>query len=80
MLILLNFQQQVFSQELELRAEKDGVLLLENDQARYFYQAKTKSLDGQYGRANYVHPLYGLKGEILTEDFPEDHLQHHGIF
>src|SRR5262249_48094111 len=35
---------------------------------------------GQFERANYVHPLYGLDGEILTEDFPADHLHHRGIF
>lgn len=31
-------------------------------------------------RSNYVHPLYGLDGEILTEDFPADHLHHRGLF
>jgi len=30
--------------------------------------------------SNYVHPLYGLDGEVLTEDFPLDHLHQHGIF
>lgn len=28
----------------------------------------------------YVHPLYGLNGEILTENAPKDHFHHHGIF
>jgi hypothetical protein len=27
-----------------------------------------------------VHPLYGLGGEVLTDDFPQDHYHHHGIF
>ena len=31
-------------------------------------------------RANYIHPLYGLDGEVLTDDFPSDHLHHRGIF
>jgi len=31
-------------------------------------------------RACYVHPLWGLDGETLTDDFPEDHLHHRGIF
>jgi len=38
-----------------------------------------KDLDAK-SRPHYVHPLYGLDGEILTEDFPFDHLHHHGIF
>ena len=28
----------------------------------------------------YVHPLYGLNGEILTDNVPGDHYHHHGIF
>ena len=31
-------------------------------------------------RSSYVHPLYGLDGEILTDDFPPDHLHHRGLF
>ncbi len=36
--------------------------------------------DARRTRACYVHPLYGLSGEVLTEDFPRDHFHHHGIF
>ena len=28
----------------------------------------------------YVHPLHGLRGEILTDNAPADHYHHHGIF
>ena len=45
-----------------------------------FYRLAPKSLNGEYARSNYIHPLYGLDGEILTEDFPEDHLHHRGVF
>jgi hypothetical protein len=31
-------------------------------------------------RACYVHPVWGLNGEVLTDDFPPDHYHHHGIF
>ncbi len=31
-------------------------------------------------RACYVHPVYGLDGEVLTDDFPEDHYHHRGLF
>lgn len=34
----------------------------------------------RYNRACYVHPLYGLDGESLTEDFPRDHYHHRGVF
>lgn len=31
-------------------------------------------------RSNYIHPLYGLNGEILTRDWSKDHPHHRGIY
>lgn len=31
-------------------------------------------------RSTYLHPIYGLDGEILTDDFPKDHYHHRGLF
>lgn len=31
-------------------------------------------------RSCYIHPLFSLDGQVLTDDFPEDHLHHHGLF
>jgi hypothetical protein len=36
--------------------------------------------DKKFRRTGYIHPLYGLDGEILTQDFPEDHYHHRGVF
>jgi hypothetical protein len=36
--------------------------------------------DGRGSRACYIHPLWGLNGEVLTDDFPKDHYHHHGVF
>ena len=30
-------------------------------------------------RSSYVHPILGLDGEVLTEDFPKDHPHHRGL-
>jgi hypothetical protein len=68
------------AQKLKATASEDGVLITEGDAKVLFYQRKPKSLDGKYERANYVHPLYDLDGNVLTEDFPNDHLHHRGIF
>lgn len=57
-----------------------GVELLENGQPVFFYQEKPKSRDGEYTCNNYLHPLYSLKGDTLTEEFPTDHPYHRGIF
>jgi len=65
-----------------LKAEKtgEGVMITEGGHPILFYQSRPKSREGAYERANYIHPLHGLQGEILTEDFPADHLHHRGIF
>ena len=57
-----------------------GFSIAEGEEQVLFYQRQHKSMDGKYTRANYIHPLYGLDGEILTEDFPADHLHHRGVF
>ena len=31
-------------------------------------------------RSDYIHPLYGLNGEVLTRDWPVDHPHHRGIY
>jgi len=58
----------------------EGVLILEGQDSVLFYQSKVKSKDGQFPRANYIHPLWGVDGAVLTEDFPKDHLHHRGVF
>ncbi|MFP4057542.1 MAG: DUF6807 family protein [Candidatus Brocadiia bacterium] len=39
-----------------------------------------KGVPDRYDRACYIHPLYGLDGEVLTDDFPRDHRHHRGVF
>ncbi len=41
---------------------------------------KVPAKDTRRTRACYVHPLWGLQGEVLTDDFPKDHYHHHGVF
>ncbi len=31
-------------------------------------------------RSNYIHPVYGLEGEMLTRDWSKDHPHHRGIY
>ncbi len=66
-----------------VRVTKDpqGYWFTEGDTKVLFYQAERKALpDGQAARSNYFHPLYDLDGNVLTEDFPKDHVHHRGIF
>ncbi len=41
---------------------------------------KVPEKDHRRSRACYIHPLWGLGGELLTDDFPRDHYHHHGVF
>ncbi|MBN1482739.1 hypothetical protein EH223_12190 [candidate division KSB1 bacterium] len=57
-----------------------GFLFTENGSNVAFYQRAPKSYNGAYTRNNYVHPLWSLAGDTLTEDYPPDHAHHRGIF
>jgi hypothetical protein len=57
-----------------------GIVFTEDGKKILFYQSEPKSIDGKYERSNYIHPLWGINGALLTEDFPADHLHHRGIF
>jgi hypothetical protein len=78
-LISCTFQQTTKS-SFQFNSSKAGVELLENGHPVFFYQKMPKSLDGRYVCTNYIHPLYSLNGDILTEEFPVDHPYHRGIF
>ncbi|HBH24687.1 MAG TPA: hypothetical protein DDY13_14860 [Cytophagales bacterium] len=68
------------AQDFKFELSPDGILLMESGDRVLFYQRNLKSEEGKYGRAHYFHPLYGLKGDILTKDVPPDHPHHRGVF
>jgi HEAT repeat protein len=41
-----------------------------------------EGVTGKYAvqRSNYIHPLYGPNGEVLTADYQKDHPHHRGIY
>ncbi|MBN1908833.1 MAG: PmoA family protein [Pirellulales bacterium] len=41
---------------------------------------KVPKKDRRRQQAAFIHPVYGLSGEVLTDSFPRDHYHHHGIF
>lgn len=78
--------QNGFSQQNEKRVfsfaeNAQGIQLNENDRPVFFYQKTNKMLAGKYKVSNYLHPLYSLDGDTLTEECPPtDHPYHRGIF
>lgn len=73
-------ENHAISSRFEFTKSDQGILVKEDGRDVLFYQMAPKSLNGEYTRTNYIHPLYGLDGAILTEDFPEDHYHQRGIF
>jgi len=70
----------LYSQNFVVTKSGEGLEIHQLGKKVLFYQQQPKSLGGKYERAGYVHPLYSLNGNVLTEDFPEDHPFHRGIF
>lgn len=71
----------LFSQaQINMVVKPDGFLFLDGKDSLCFYQKTLKSKDGAYSRCNYIHPLYGLSGSRITEDFPADHPHQRGVF
>jgi len=68
------------SAQVKMKKQEGGFLFTENNENILFYQKEPKSMDGKYRRCHYIHPLWGIDGTVLTEDFPADHLHHRGIF
>ena len=60
--------------------DSKGVWFYEGQRKLFYYRKAPKSFEGKYTRAGYIHPLIGLDGETLTEEFPPDHRHHHGVF
>ncbi len=70
----------VSSGQLTMKKETDGIRIVDGNSPVLFYQVQPKSKNGKFERCNYVHPLWGIDGQVLTEDFPADHLHHRGVF
>ena len=68
----------------EITEDENGILLAEDGRKVFFYQKAPKSYQGKSERCNYIHPLYGVNEQILTQDFPldthTDHLHQRGVY
>lgn len=66
---------------LTASADAQGVLVRQGEKPVLFFQRELMSKSGRWPRANYIHPLYDIEGrQVITEDFPEDHGHHRGLF
>ncbi len=66
--------------------EQQSLKLLEANSPIFVYNYGTitnpdvPESDSRRARGCYIHPVWGINGEVLTADFPADHYHHHGIF
>lgn len=67
-----------------LFSEKEGALFVhegERPVLAYNFGVQSKTgVPADRARSCYIHPLHGLDGEVLTDDFPRDHYHHRGLF
>jgi hypothetical protein len=63
-----------------VRETAEGIEVRDDGRLVLFYQRAPNVLDKEHSRNNYIHPLMSLDGDVLTEDLPEDHPHHRGIF
>lgn len=63
---------------------KTSYLITENDRPVLRYNFGTvpppEGTKPIYARGDYISPLFGPSGEVLTEDYPKDHPHHRGIW
>lgn len=78
--IILCVINKISAQGFSYKKTAEGIEINESSKPVLFLQTKPKSVNGKYERSGYVHPLYDLQGKVLTEDMPEDHPYHRGIF
>jgi len=81
---LLIFGQTAVAQFEFVENPNDGTLAVRDNGRevlvyRFGDQLKSGSAQNQI-RSSYIHPLYSPEGKNLTDDFPDDHLHHHGLF
>ena len=73
-----------FAQFVFVEDTKAGtVLILEGQTPVLMYRSGDQlapGVDPKFTTSCYIHPLFAPDGRALTDDFPADHLHHHGVF
>ncbi|WP_340114189.1 PmoA family protein [Maribellus mangrovi] len=68
------------SAQLSMKKVDEGIVITENGSDVLLYRTARQNMGGYCTRCNYIHPLYGIRGGVLTEDEPADHPHQRGIF
>ena len=68
------------SAQVSIEKKKGGFMILDGGEKIAFYQKEDTSMSLESGRNNFLHPVYLPDGTEITENAPEDHMHHRGIF
>lgn len=68
------------SHDVAVSRTGDGYLVTEGQDSVLLYRDRVVQPEREHARGHYVHPLFGMSGEVLTEDFPDDHPHQHGLY
>src|SRR5438093_7246162 len=70
-----------------IKAEKEGKKLQFSAQGKPLlqYQAEPGEFPRQnikelFRRGGYIHPIFSPSGKVITDDFPPNHIHHHGVW
>ncbi len=66
--------------QLSMKKTDEGIMITEDGEDVMLYRTAEQNAGGKCTRCNFIHPLYGPNGNVLTEDGPSDHPHHRGIF
>lgn len=73
-------------------SDEEGFRLEQDDKTLHVLEGNRPVIDYNFGvmskegvpedrnRSNYFHPVYGLEGEVISDDFPADHYHHRGLY
>jgi len=70
---------------VEVRKEQGSVVVRVDGRRAFEFRLDAEAtprpgIAPEFKRAGYVHPVYSPAGKILTDDYPSNHVHHHGIW
>jgi hypothetical protein len=81
LVVFISFIQCSKNHGFEVFETLKGVQICENSKKVLNYNTQEIEFLSNQFKSHYIHPLYGLDGKVvLTEDSPQDHIHHRGIF
>jgi hypothetical protein len=80
----LYYGEPVHREGIHMSVDKDRVRFKHDDklilQYNHGHVPPPEGADQLFIRSGYIHPVYSPMGFLVTEDFPEDHLHHKGVW